>query len=134
MKFIENMNEKVGSSFIGKYFQLKERGSSFSTEIAGATATFLTMAYILAVNPRILSDSGGTCVTDPDDPAGECISSYSYLNTCVYYIILVLTAAFIYSLLQGIFGDSYEACLNKIRQQYVTATAIGSMVGEYEMI
>ena len=46
----------------------------------------------------------------------------------------MLTGAFIYSLLQGIFGDSYEACLNKIRQQYVTATAIGSMVGEYEMI
>ena len=32
---------------------------------------------------------------------------------------------------QGIFGESYEQCLEKIKQQYVTATAIGSMVGEY---
>ena len=78
MKFIETMNERVDNSFIGKYFQIKERASSFSTELAGATATFLTMAYILAVNPRILADSGGPCVADPDDPAGECISSYSY--------------------------------------------------------
>lgn len=74
MKFIEAMNERVESSFIGKFFQIKERGSSFSTELAGATATFLTMAYILAVNPRILADSGGPCVPDPDDPAGKCRS------------------------------------------------------------
>jgi adenine/guanine/hypoxanthine permease len=89
MKFIEAMNERVDSSFIGKFFQIKERGSSFSTELAGATATFLTMAYILAVNPRILADSGGPCVVDPDDPAGEFISPLR--ASCSYYIILVLT-------------------------------------------
>ena len=80
MKFIESINEKVESSFVGKYFQIKERGSSFSTELAGASATFLTMAYILAVNPRILADSGGPCEPDADDPAGECIFSCSYLR------------------------------------------------------
>lgn len=74
MKFMESINEKVEGSFIGKYFQLKERGSSFSTELAGASATFLTMAYILAVNPRILADSGGPCV--PSDDGGECISFF----------------------------------------------------------
>lgn len=74
MKFIESINEKVEGSFVGKYFELKERGSSFSTELAGASATFLTMAYILAVNPRILADSGGPCVPSPDDPAGEFMS------------------------------------------------------------
>ena len=42
----------------------QERGTSFSTELAGASATFLTMAYILAVNPRILADSGGPCEAD----------------------------------------------------------------------
>lgn len=80
-KFIENMNEKVGSSFIGKYFQLEERGSTFTTELAGATATFLTMAYILAVNPRILADSGGPCVPDPDDPAGKYVVVFSFYSS-----------------------------------------------------
>ena len=28
----------------------------------------------------------------------------------------------------GIFGESYNQCLEQIKQQYVTATAIGSMV------
>lgn len=39
----------------------KERGSTIYTEFRGAISTFLTVAYILAVNPRILADSGGTC-------------------------------------------------------------------------
>lgn len=33
----------------------------------------------------------------------------------------------------GIFGQDYEECLEQIKQQYVTATAIGSMVGECNM-
>jgi AGZA family xanthine/uracil permease-like MFS transporter len=46
---------------IDDYFELTARGTNVLTEFKGAVATFLTMAYILAVNPRILSDSGGTC-------------------------------------------------------------------------
>ena len=87
-KFIENMNEKVGSSFIGKYFQLEERGSTFTTELAGATATFLTMAYILAVNPRILADSGGPCVPDPDDPLGKYAVVFSFYSSIHTYLLL----------------------------------------------
>jgi AGZA family xanthine/uracil permease-like MFS transporter len=46
---------------IDSYFKIKERGSTIYTEFRGAISTFLTVAYILAVNPRILADSGGTC-------------------------------------------------------------------------
>lgn len=41
-----------------KFFKLKERGSTVSKEIIGGITTFLAMAYILAVNPGILSESG----------------------------------------------------------------------------
>ena len=41
-----------------KFFKLKERGTTFSKEVIGGITTFLAMAYILAVNPSILSDSG----------------------------------------------------------------------------
>lgn len=40
------------------FFKLKERGTTISKEIVGGITTFLAMAYILAVNPNILSDSG----------------------------------------------------------------------------
>ena len=38
-----------------KLFHIKERGSTVSKEIIGGITTFLAMAYILAVNPGILS-------------------------------------------------------------------------------
>ncbi|SFI53566.1 putative MFS transporter, AGZA family, xanthine/uracil permease [Treponema bryantii] len=41
-----------------KLFKLQERGTTVSKEIIGGITTFLAMAYILAVNPSILSTSG----------------------------------------------------------------------------
>ena len=38
-----------------KFFKLKENGTDVKTEIIAGITTFMTMAYILAVNPDILS-------------------------------------------------------------------------------
>ena len=39
-------------------FHLKENHTDVKTEIMAGITTFMTMAYILAVNPNILSASG----------------------------------------------------------------------------
>ncbi|MBR5269342.1 MAG: NCS2 family permease [Anaerotignum sp.] len=41
-----------------KLFKLKENNTNVKTEVAAGIATFMTMAYILAVNPSILSEAG----------------------------------------------------------------------------
>lgn len=41
-----------------KFFKLKENGTDVKTEMMAGLTTFMTMAYILAVNPSILSASG----------------------------------------------------------------------------
>ncbi len=41
-----------------KYFQLKANNTTVKTEVIAGLTTFLTMAYILAVNPGILSATG----------------------------------------------------------------------------
>lgn len=41
-----------------KYFKLKELGTDVKTEVLAGISTFLTMAYIIAVNPAILSETG----------------------------------------------------------------------------
>lgn len=41
-----------------KFFKLKENGTDVKTEVIGGVTTFMAMAYILAVNPSILSASG----------------------------------------------------------------------------
>uniref|UniRef100_A0A7S3QH40 Xanthine/uracil/vitamin C permease n=2 Tax=Chaetoceros debilis TaxID=122233 RepID=A0A7S3QH40_9STRA len=89
---LEKLNSSINASFIGRYFQMEERKTNFTTELAGATATFLTVAYILAVNPRILSTSGGPCKGD-------------------------------------IFSPEYGQCMEDIKREFITSTALCSMVG-----
>ncbi|MCR4793669.1 MAG: NCS2 family permease [Ruminococcus sp.] len=43
---------------VEKLFKLKENGTNVKTEIAAGITTFMTMAYILAINPSILSSTG----------------------------------------------------------------------------
>mmetsp|Transcript_17944 Transcript_17944/g.25551 ORF Transcript_17944/g.25551 Transcript_17944/m.25551 type:complete len:583 (+) Transcript_17944:193-1941(+) len=97
---LQRMNEKIHKSFVGRLFQFEERKASFTTEFKAGCTTFLSMAYILAVNPRIMADSGGPCVV-PDGGT--------------------------------IFSPEYEQCLVEIQQQYVTATALCSMMACFLM-
>jgi len=41
--------------WLNRYFEIKSKGSSVRTEVLAGVATFLTMAYIIVVNPSILS-------------------------------------------------------------------------------
>lgn len=41
-----------------KYFQFEERNTNYSTEIIAGLTTFLTMAYIIILNPSVLSKTG----------------------------------------------------------------------------
>lgn len=50
------MSEQKG--FLEKFFKLSENGTNVNTEFRAGLTTFMTMAYILAVNPFILSQTG----------------------------------------------------------------------------
>ena len=43
---------------LDKLFHLKENHTDVKTEVMAGITTFMTMAYILAVNPNILEASG----------------------------------------------------------------------------
>ncbi|KAL0415769.1 UNVERIFIED_CONTAM: Adenine/guanine permease AZG2 [Sesamum latifolium] len=104
----KGFDEAVSKSRIGRFFKLEARKSSFSRELRAATATFLTMAYIISVNATILADSGGTCsVSDCTAPAGpDC-----RLKPNV----------------------GYQNCLSKLKSDLIVATALSSMIGSLAM-
>ena len=54
------MSDKSGvnNGFFEKQFKLKENGTDVRTEIMAGITTFMTMGYILAVNPGMLSETG----------------------------------------------------------------------------
>lgn len=68
-----------------KFFKLKENNTNVKTEIAAGITTFMTMAYILAVNPSILGDAGM-------DPTGV------LLATCLASFIGTVCMAFMANL------------------------------------
>ena len=46
------------TNFLNKHFHIEERNSTIGREILGGLVTFLAMAYIIFVNPSILSATG----------------------------------------------------------------------------
>lgn len=52
------MENNVNQGFLEKVFHLSENHTDVKTEVIAGITTFMTMAYILAVNPNILSASG----------------------------------------------------------------------------
>ena len=96
MSFLDSIDEAIQESPVGRFFEMKERKTSVRSELRGALCTFMSMSYILAVNPRILAESGGPC-SHGDGP------------------------------------DAYDACIETIKREYISATAIASMMGCFFM-
>jgi AGZA family xanthine/uracil permease-like MFS transporter len=59
-------------TFLERTFHIEERGSTVRTEILAGLTTFLTMAYIVFVNPAILSETG---MPIPAVAAATCLSA-----------------------------------------------------------
>src|SRR5436190_22049845 len=54
----ETAKPRTRAAFLDRFFRYSERGSSLRIESLGGLSTFLTMSYILFVNPAILSAAG----------------------------------------------------------------------------
>ncbi|KAB2576381.1 putative xanthine/uracil permease [Lasiodiplodia theobromae] len=78
----------LADSKFGRLFRLDGSGhvgeipdAQFLTEVRAGVTTFFTMAYIIAVNATVLTDSGGTCeCRDASDPT--CANDQDY-QTCL---------------------------------------------------
>lgn len=115
----------VGKGRLGKWFKLAERKTTFTTELRAGSATFLTMAYILAVNSSILTDSGGTCTiadctalcSDPTIPIASCTGPSLLVKppdeSCKYPPVNL----------------GYARCLERTRKDMIMATAASSLIG-----
>ncbi len=104
--------------FLDNFFKIKESGSDIRTELIAGLTTFLTMAYIIFVNPSILGDAGmpkdavfvATCVAAA---IGTLIMAL-YAN---YPIALApgmgLNAYFAYAVVKGM-GVPWEVALGAV--------------------
>ncbi|MFC9324834.1 NCS2 family permease [Kitasatospora sp. NPDC057015] len=84
------MAPKTPAGPLDRFFRISERGSSLSREVRGGVATFFTMAYILVLNPIILSSAV--------DMNGQ------HLDSAQLVTATALTAA-LTTLLMGVIGN-----------------------------
>ncbi|WP_418823725.1 NCS2 family permease [Paratractidigestivibacter faecalis] len=113
---------------LNRLFHLKERGTSVRTEMLAGLTTFVTAAYVLAVNPSIMSAAGMDAGSVFTATALVC-----FLGTCVmalltnYPFVLVpsmgLNAYFAYTVVLGM-GYSWEVALAAIFLEGVVFAAI----------
>ncbi len=69
-----------------KIFKLKENGTTAKTEMMAGLTTFMTMAYIIALNPNLLTDFGAE---------GASLWNGVFLATCIASFVGMLCMAFI---------------------------------------
>ena len=58
MTAVSDPAPRGGGGAIAEYFKFAERGTDLATEAKAGLTTFMVMAYILFVNPLILSSAG----------------------------------------------------------------------------
>ncbi|HBP24147.1 MAG TPA: guanine permease [Oribacterium sp.] len=101
-----------------KFFKLKEKGTDVRTEMIAGITTFMTMAYILAVNPSILGatgmDSGAifTATALASALASFCMAFFANLPF-VLSAGMGLNAYFAYTVVLGM-GYSWEVALTAV--------------------
>ena len=72
--------------FMEKIFKLKENGTTVRTEIVAGLTTFMTMAYIIALNPNLLTGFGAE---------GQNLWNGVFLATCIASAIAMFAMAFL---------------------------------------
>ena len=70
-----------------KLFKLKENGTTVKTEIVAGLTTFMTMAYIIALNPNLLTGFGAN--------GGQSLWNGIFLATCIASAIGMFVMAFV---------------------------------------
>ena len=83
-----------------KYFKLKENKTTVRTEIIAGITTFMTMAYILAVNPSILSATGMD---------GNAVFTATALSAVIATLVMALWAKLPFALAPGMGLNAFFA-------------------------
>lgn len=86
--------------FLDRVFHLRENGTTIKTEIVAGITTFMTMAYILAVNPSILS------VTGMDKGA---VLTVTAVASCLATLMMAAFANYPFALAPGMGLNAYFA-------------------------
>ena len=99
---------RTGASGLDRFFRISERGSTVRTELIAGLATWLTMAYILFVNPTILGFSGIEGLEDIGLPFAQ-VLTVTALTAGVMTLAMGLFANYPFALAAGLGLNAFVA-------------------------
>ena len=99
-------SSSANSKGISGFFDFEALGTNFRTEILAGVTTFVTMAYILAVNPDILSNA--IFLEESGDLFGELVFATA-ISAAVSTLIMGLYAKYPFALAPGMGINAYFA-------------------------
>ncbi|MEG0167189.1 MAG: NCS2 family permease [Ruthenibacterium sp.] len=111
----------VQISKLDKVFHLTEKGTDVKTEIIAGVTTFMTMAYILAVNPDILSAAG------MDKGA---VFTATALASMIATVLMALFANYPFVLAPGMGLNAYFAFTVVLQMGYTWQMALAAVFAE----
>ncbi len=106
------------TSFFERFFKLKDNGTNVKTELIAGLTTFMTMAYILIVNPLVLGDAGM-------DPAK--VFTATAISALAGTLIMALLANLPFALAPGMGLNAffaYSVCLGMGKSFQFALTAV----------
>lgn len=124
---------KPSGNALEQYFKITERGSTVAREVRGGVVTFLTMAYIIVLNPIILSgvaDKDGNFLGGGSEPGSgfATIAVVTALVAGVLTILMGVVANFPLALATGLGLNAFVAF--SVATQMTWAEAMGLVVLE----
>ncbi|HXF56024.1 MAG TPA: NCS2 family permease [Actinomycetota bacterium] len=127
----------AGENFLDRYFRISERGSTVRTELIAGAATWLTMAYIIFVNPSILGtipDRLGNFVSGgPQFEAGK-VAAATALVAGVLTLLMGVYANYPFAMAAGLGLNAFVTFTLVGTFQLTWPQAMGVIVWEGLMI
>lgn len=118
----------MATSALDKYFEITARGSDLGREIRGGLVTFLTMAYIVVLNPLILgftTDVNGKFLAGGDAPNLPAIAAGTALVAGLLTILMGVVSNFPLALATGLGLNAFVA---SIAARYMTWQQVMGLV------
>jgi adenine/guanine/hypoxanthine permease len=103
---------------LARYFEFEQLGTNWRTEILAGVTTFVTMAYIVLVNPAILADAGVPL---------SAVTAATCLSAAFGSILMGIVARYPIALAPGMGLNAYFAYTVCIKMHVPWQTALGAV-------
>jgi AGZA family xanthine/uracil permease-like MFS transporter len=109
---VSNGTAVTGTNALDRYFEITARGSTVGREVRGGVVTFLTMAYIIVLNPLIIGtvkDSTGSYLGGGTEPNLAAVAAGTALVAGILTILMGSVAKFPLALATGLGLNAFVA-------------------------